>query len=663
MLNTQQIQQLQSAKSGAPSGVPNTSVGQPLNDASFKSWLNPTQSTNQPNVDMSMGSMLSKTFGGTIDAAKQTKKGFDQTVEGTKTGDISKIGRGVLNEAGGTINTLASPITNVLQNASKLPGISQGLDALKKHVLDPASNTISDSKSLQDLMQKYPNADEVLGNFMTILSTLAGGEKAPEIKTALSDATDTGINAVKQGVKTATNAVTDAAGNVINNATDSMGALKNKIIPTEDVNTTVGKVSQGKTADIQPFKQGISNLDTTGVKTYSDLTTKANDFIKSKSGETDSLLSKDTTPRKMQQLAVEQKVGDSVTSHNYVKDAIQQMKDYYTKINDVKNLAKINAYEKALDPVKGKGITLQDINNIARMHGTDLNAFNANGELSSGLSKQAAENTRVGLKETIKSKLSPEDRTAFTNNDKSVSDVYRVRDLSGKMAEKVNTLTQRLQKPNILQKIGGLFGKATKITGVGDFAAKLLGIDKVPGASTLSPVELEAKLSKNLQRINDALKKDDAGFTKDIQQIVKDESSATSFNEGTVPQTVSNSTNNNAATINKTSSRIIDDSLSQYKKTTISKGSQGGFAKIGGDVKSFSDFHPEDQAGLIEYANRVLNGEKVSVGDHKAVREIFDNYGFNLPDNPQKVANIIKTASDSAEESTFNANLDSNLKT
>jgi predicted Fe-Mo cluster-binding NifX family protein len=203
--------------------------------------------------------------------------------------------------------------------------------------------------------------------------------------------------------------------------------------------------------------------------------------------------------------------------HNFVQDGLDQLKNYYTSVNDVKNLEKIKNYiEKGGET--GAGLTIKDVNDIAKMHSKDLNAFNASGELASGLKKQAAENTRMGIKKIVR-ELGPKGSEVI---DKKITDVYTVKDLSEKMEDAVNKLSQRLQNPNIFRKLGGLVGKATRVTGIGDFASKLLGIDKMPGANILSPVELEAQLSKNLKKINAALGKDDAGFINDMQEFSKE---------------------------------------------------------------------------------------------------------------------------------------------
>lgn len=356
----------------------------------------------------------------------------------------------------------------------------------------------------QKFVAQHPEATKTMEDFSKIGQ--AGGEVAGNILAA------EGIG--KSGAITE-DITKSVKGKVIN-------PIKEKILPTSSAEKLTGEILQGKIDDIASGKSGLSNLDTSNVKSYKQLKDTAQSGIKDFSNKQDILLESDKIPKKVQSLATPVKIGDTTTYHNYVLDAVKQLKDQYIKTNDIKNSKLMDSYIEKLHPTKGKGLTIKEVNDIARKHGSDLNAFNANGELSSGLTKQAAENTRIGLKDTIKNNLSDELKNEFKKNDKAISDISTVRDLSAKMEEKVNTLSNRLQKPNILQKIGGLLGKATRITGIGDFAQKLLGIEKVPGASSLNAIELENQLSKNLKRIDEALSKNDTDFIKTITEIAKE---------------------------------------------------------------------------------------------------------------------------------------------
>lgn len=167
-----------------------------------------------------------KTIGSNAKAGvNKVVEGFKQTQEGANTGDVQKMGRGVLNEAGGAIETAFSPISGVLQDTAKLPGVSDALSAVKKYIINPSADKISDIKPLQDFMRNNPNADEVVGNLINIALTVAGGAKAGEIKSTVGGAVDTGVTALKG----ATEGVASKVGNVVKGAEDLVGNIKEKL--------------------------------------------------------------------------------------------------------------------------------------------------------------------------------------------------------------------------------------------------------------------------------------------------------------------------------------------------------------------------------------------------------------------------------------------------
>lgn len=302
-----------------------------------------------------------------------------------------------------------------------------------------------------------------------------------------------------------------------------MGRVKDDIFPTPTVDEITGQIAQGRAGDIPNFQKGLSVLDTSKIKTYSDLSKSASDRVTALSRAQDKILSQDTTLRKMQQLALTEKGKGASVIHNYIKDAVGQLKELYTKTNDNVGLSKIKSIEARLDPIKGTGLSLKEVNGLARTYGSEFGtkAFSKMGDPLTSVNAQAFENTRRGVKNTVRNLL-PDDTSRAI--DSQMSSLYSVQRLSDKMATKVNALEQRLQKPSVLQKIGGIVGQGLRTTGIGDLASKLLGLDKVPGAKTLDAVEIESRLSKNLDKIDAALKeKNDTAFAKDIEALLSAE--------------------------------------------------------------------------------------------------------------------------------------------
>lgn len=160
-------------------GVP---PNQPMDSEQFKAWAQPTPETSS--YDVAMGTKNAdgtpNTSKGIIpEAVDQVKSGFQQTKEGAQTGDITKIGRGVLNEAGGALRAIFSPIEAATKIVSQFPVIHEAVGGVDKAV-NFVADKISNNKTLQDFMQKNPNADEVVGNLMSIGAALAGGKVGPE---------------------------------------------------------------------------------------------------------------------------------------------------------------------------------------------------------------------------------------------------------------------------------------------------------------------------------------------------------------------------------------------------------------------------------------------------------------------------------------------------
>ncbi len=147
-----------------------------------------------------------------------------------------------------------------------------------------------------------------------------------------------------------------------------------------------------------------------------------------------------------------------------------------------------------------KGLTYKDVNNLARLHGQTINAFNANGEAASGLSKQTAENTRSGLKGIARQGLGGKEAEAL---DKKLSDLYDTQALIEKQVNKVNALAQKTPKQGIIPKVVGktvsiAVKAADALTGN---PLKAIGKEIGLGGNqpAMSALEIEKNLAKNLR--------------------------------------------------------------------------------------------------------------------------------------------------------------------
>lgn len=289
------------------------------------------------------------------------------------------------------------------------------------------------------------------------------------------------------------------------------------------VDATVGKVAQGKAKDIPKFKRGLSTLDTKGVKTFKDLSSTADSKITDLSTKQDALLAKDPTPRKIDWFTQNVGTKGAPVKSNYVDSALKDLQELYDKTGDAKSLAEI---QKVIRKGQSTGLTIKEINGIAKQYGSEfkIKAFGKTGEALTSTNASKFENTRKGLKDTFRNLLPDNESKAI---DQQITDLYSVRDLSKANAEKVNALSQRMQKPSVLKKIGQLTGKAVDIATGGSIksmAQELLGLSS-KGLDKMDMAEVEKNLPKYLKQINAAMKKDDTGFVNDIVNMLKGNSS------------------------------------------------------------------------------------------------------------------------------------------
>ncbi len=302
---------------------------------------------------------------------------------------------------------------------------------------------------------------------------------------------------------------------------------------------TAGAIVQGGISDVEKAKKAIGSIDIKDIKTYADLKKTLGDKIDEGAKVLDTELEKSSVIKNLNDLGHEIKLKDATGAvqegasikHNFVQDALEQLENHYAKINDQGNLLKIKQIKEKADGVydatgnlvkKGEGLTIKELNDVARMHGKDLNAFNANGELASGLSKQAAENTRMGLKDTARTLFGDKKYEAM---DEELSNLIRTKQLAEDMAEKVNTLKQKVVERGFGAKAGhALFNLVDKVTGGGFKGFVQAAIPRGNGDKVLNAMDLEKNLAKNLKTLQSLLdgNHSEAEFVKKLEGLVGD---------------------------------------------------------------------------------------------------------------------------------------------
>jgi hypothetical protein len=289
---------------------------------------------------------------------------------------------------------------------------------------------------------------------------------------------------------------------------------------TANAEKIVGQIIQGTPEDVAIGKSALSKIDTKGIKTYEDLANTLDARIQSVSSKLDEAL--EQSPVRGELLRIGDmdkaiKVGEETVRNNFVDDALAQLKDFYTKTG---NIERKTAIEQLITKGNSEGLSVKELNDLAKLHGQDLSGFNANGELASGLSKQAAENTRKGLKSTAREIFGND---SYVQADKELSNLIRTRDLVQNLETKVNTLKQKVTERGFGEKVGRIiFQVADKFTGGGLKGFIQSFVPRGEGLKIMNALDLEKALSKNLKAIENALnQKTEKGVIDSLNKIIK----------------------------------------------------------------------------------------------------------------------------------------------
>lgn len=316
-----------------------------------------------------------------------------------------------------------------------------------------------------------------------------------------------------------------AIGTAVPYATKILNPAEKAAKRAEDVTNSLRRVATGKKGfldtDAQATQRALREIDLDGVETNADLISRIDEKIKNVSEGLDGALATDTTRRNLRQLVHTTNVNGQPVRHNFVEEAIDQLEKEYTKTNNIRGTAQMRQLrEKAMR----EGLTVQEINDLSKIHGKDLSGFSKlTNELSSGLAKQAAENTRKGLKDTA--------RTNFGNKvaeeaDRVISDLSRVKKLASDRVRELDSFLKKNTSLTFRQKASNLIEQAINIASLGSSRALMAAVAKGGKAvktNTLSAMDLEKRLTEDLKLIQEAVKK---GASEDdiiskLQQFIK----------------------------------------------------------------------------------------------------------------------------------------------
>lgn len=464
-----------------------------------------------------------KAFGSPVGAVKEFVSGVKNSFK-ERTGDI----KGELNEElGKAQDSSGNPLKNTAQRIVSTPRTSLRVGgAVGGFVGDTTFEMLKliAPKFVEDAVSKSASAvgeTEVAERFATKYSELK--EKHPEAMQDIEDIINIaelvpivkgGSAAIKTGKK-GINKVSVLTGEALDARRTARIAAA-----TDEVDSVLGKIVQGKKGDIAKAKRALATIDTSDITNYTELSTKIDDGVEALARKVDDQLEtagKEIGVLKSDDFVQTTKVGKTTVKQNFVEDAIEQLDELYTKTKDPTNKARITELKNKLE---NDGLTLKETNDLAREYGREFasKAFSKrSGEPLTSINKQAFENTRRGVKRTIRSKM-PDDVTRML--DERISDLINTRRLVSNVDEKVNKLWQRVQKrglaENIARKSADIVNAATFNT-VSGFVSRLLPSNV--GLKTMNYIDIEKALKKNLKKLDKLLKTTDDKLLED--EVVK----------------------------------------------------------------------------------------------------------------------------------------------
>ena len=464
MLTQSFKQNIQDNPTSITGGVPSN---QPMDDKSFNEWIKPVKdATSKPSVISQVGNIgneMTKTY---ETAGKDTITNVKTALGKSQTEDQGSFGKNFLADltkrlsatghiAGDIAGTAFAPVLHVV-SALIPPEIKKDSEEAVNWVADKLTNNpaiLGIANHINSTFDANPDLKKSLTSDLPNSLALLGGSKVNELnpKVDMSGVT-TDLKNLKTNITEAPAKIKSSVGDTTKGVLDK---IKESISPTLTPDEQIGKIIQGKTTDIPAAQRTFKTLspDVNPAKmSPEDLSNTIQGKIKSNLDTVDSHFTNDTTTHPMKDFEQTTGKGTSAVKTNYVQQSIDQLKDFYTKTNDAQGLSDIKGLE---EKANTEGLSSKELNDLAKEHGSTIKAFNANGEAASGLTKQAAENTRAGVKTTARDMLGKTDTkgaTEVTRLDKETSDAIHTKDLLDKQVETEARGVQKKGKPNAVEK-------------------------------------------------------------------------------------------------------------------------------------------------------------------------------------------------------------------
>ena len=329
-----------------------------------------------------------------------------------------------------------------------------------------------------------------------------------------------GIAALQEGELNKDVATTGAIAGAFPVAGAGIRAIKNAG-PTKSLGESVGRVVQAKTQrQLNAAKDALENVSLSGVKTFKELETTLGNNISTIAKEVDSILNKFPERLTPNMFTRRMKSDAGTVSQNFVMKALDDLGTLANSADDAVGAANIKFLK---DKANNAGLTLKEINDIARRYGSEFKskAFNAVGDPKTTVSAQSFENTRKGVKDTLR-ELLPDDATKIL--DRQMSNLITTKELATKLSDKARIASQKARKAGLAESVvKGIVNTADTlsvgtISGLGRAIASKSGVLQSGSKNIL---ELEKELSKNIKVVEKLSKAIESGDKKEIAKYLR----------------------------------------------------------------------------------------------------------------------------------------------
>ena len=440
-------------------------------------------------------------------------------------------------------NVIAPAVGTALRNYIGAKNVDAVAGGIKNAYNSPLGQSLVHTYSQPDVSSDLNAVKNIAGT----AGLIAGAGQATQ-----------GLQGAIPGLKYDINAVGDMLPPSIRNTV--LGAPKTaEGVANQILQPTASEISNMPTAT-----KGLTSIDTTGVKNYSDLGDRIDEAIKTEKASVDTTLGQNNGLYKPEDIVKTVPVSGNVPATDEtgapimnkdgtpqmtsapslttdpVSDGLHQLQQFYDKTGDTTNLARVNGLIN--DYENGDGLSLKQLNNIAREHGTELTGYNVNGDPALGPTKQAYENTRTGIKSVVRDLNGPNDTTAAS--DQKIHQLIKAKDMVGDMVNKVKVLESKLQNYGLLQRFGRFGAKAFNLfTGgvVKGFLQSIQGMGSMQGVtsegSLMDTAQLQKALAGNLKLLQQLNAMPDEQAVMTLSQILSSapESAIPAVGQATLP--------------------------------------------------------------------------------------------------------------------------------